>query len=69
MPSARFFRRLPRSSTRTPDGLGRLQKIETKRGAAVVEAHAWSYNAAGQRERDTLADGSYWAYGYNGRGK
>ena len=41
--------------------------LRTKRGTAVVESHRWRYNGAGQRERDTLGDESYWAYTYNGR--
>ena len=56
-------------TTRTPDALGRLGTIATTRGGAVKESHTWRYNAAGQRDRDTLGDGSYWAYSYNERGE
>ena len=55
------------TQTREPDGLNRLQSIITRRGAALIEAHTWRYDAKGRRERDTLGDGSYWAYSYNER--
>ena len=56
-------------TVRTPDALGRLGTIATTRGGVTKENHTWRYNAAGQRDRDTLADGSYWAYTYNSRGE
>lgn len=55
--------------TKTPDAQGRLDSIVTTRGATTVESHTWHYDAASRRDRDTLADGSFWSYSYNTRGE
>lgn len=56
-------------ATHNPDGLNRLGSIVTSRGGATLEAHTWRYDAAGRRDRDTLADGDYWDYSYDARGE
>ena len=59
------------TTTRQYDFLNRLQRIAsapTGTGAAPV-AFDYQYNAANQRTRATLADGSYWAYEYDASGQ
>ena len=51
------------------DHLNRLQSISSSVGSNVVSSHAYLYNDANQRTRATLADGSYWAYGYDELGQ
>jgi RHS repeat-associated protein len=53
--------------TRSWDSANRLEALATTRAAASVASHTWRYDAAGRRERATLADDSYWEYGYNDR--
>ena len=57
------------TTTRTPDGLGRLSSISNVAGGTVVSSHAYVYNAQGQRSKAIVADGSVWNYGYNARGE
>lgn len=58
------------TTTRVSDGLGRLSAIiNMAEGGSTVSAHAYAYNAQGQRREATLADGSVWTYGYNTRGE
>jgi hypothetical protein len=47
---------------RVPDVQDRLQSVTASRGAAIVESHAWTYDAKGRRIKDTLKDNRYWAY-------
>jgi YD repeat-containing protein len=54
---------------RTLDAANRLVGLTTTRLGSPRESHTLRYNAAGQRDRDTLADGSYWEYTYNTRGE
>ena len=56
------------ASTRTPDGLGRLSSITNSASGSIISSHAYTYNFYGQRSQATLADGSYWLYGYSTRG-
>ncbi|MCE9616133.1 MAG: hypothetical protein K8T26_17815 [Lentisphaerae bacterium] len=56
-------------ASRDFDGLDRLQDITTVTGTTVVHRSAYAYNAADQRTRQTLADGSYWVYRYDDLGQ
>jgi YD repeat-containing protein len=60
-------------TTRTYDKLNRLQSISSR---AYTNGVAWAplgflyqYNAANQRTRATLTDGSYWVYQYDALGQ
>lgn len=56
------------TTTRTFDRLNRLASITNVLTGATV-SHAYDYNAANQRTKATLADGSYWSYGYDALGQ
>jgi RHS repeat-associated protein len=60
-------------TTRTYDKLNRLTVISSKAyGAAATNlptSFAYQYNAANQRTRATLTDGSYWVYQYDALGQ
>ncbi|MDB6110873.1 MAG: type secretion protein Rhs [Pedosphaera sp.] len=51
------------------DNLNRLTSIGSANGAAVLDSHAYAYNAANQRSSVTNSDGSRWAYGYDTLGQ
>ena len=51
------------TTTKEPDVLNRLQSINSVAAGGTL-SHAYVYNGANQRTRATLADGSYWVYGY-----
>jgi YD repeat-containing protein len=59
------------TTTRQYDGLNRLAQIaSTPTGTGVPPVvFAYQYNAANQRKRATLADGSFWAYEYDALGQ
>jgi RHS repeat-associated protein len=57
-------------TTRTPDGLGRLQNIRTTVNGTVPGPglrHGYHYDAAGRHDVVTREDQSTWNYAYNGR--
>ena len=56
------------TTTKQPDVLNRLQSISSVAAGGTL-SHAYIYNAANQRTRATLADGSYWVYGYDALGQ
>ncbi len=56
------------TSTRGYDHLNRLASIANNLTAATV-SRAYDYNSANQRMKATLADGSYWSYGYDNLGQ
>ncbi len=56
------------TSRREFDGLGRLIWTGAE-VAAVATSHAYTYNAAGQRTKQALTDGSYWEYAYDDLGQ
>ena len=47
----------------------RLTNLVWKVGSSTVATFAYQYNSANQRTRVTLADGSYWEYGYDSLGQ
>jgi YD repeat-containing protein len=53
------------------DYLNRLTGISSSGSAGVPPAifFNYNYNNANQRTKDTLADGSYWIYGYDSLGQ
>jgi RHS repeat-associated protein len=53
------------------DYLNRLTQISSAASAAYTLAQTfnYNYNPANQRTKDTLADGSYWIYGYDSLGQ
>ncbi len=51
------------------DYLNRLTSISSAPAAAAAVLFNYNYNAANQRTRDTLADGSYWLYQYDSLGQ
>jgi len=56
--------------TNSHDGLGRLLSVRNQTaGGSVISSAAYDYNAADQRTRNTLADGSYWVYQYDSLGQ
>ena len=59
------------TTTKAYDYLNRLTQISSAPGAANVLplTFNYNYNLANQRTRDTLADGSYWVYGYDSLGQ
>jgi len=59
------------TTTKQYDYLNRLTQISSSPGAAYTLplTYNYSYNSANQRTKDTLADGSYWVYGYNWLGQ
>ena len=59
------------TTTKQYDYLNRLTQISSAPGAAYAAAvdFNYTYNPANQRTKDTLADGSYWVYGYDSLGQ
>ena len=51
------------------DNLNRLSSIGSVTGSTNDASDAYGYNAANQRVRNTLADGSYWNYQYDSLGQ
>ncbi len=51
------------------DGLDRPAAISANPASGPAVSYSSLYNSHGQRERATLADGTYWEYGYNSRGE
>jgi RHS repeat-associated protein len=63
---------LPNSAfiTNTFDDLGRLTSTVLKNsGGTTLNSHAYVYDAANERTRQTLKDGNYWDYGYDPLGQ
>ncbi|MDX2226219.1 MAG: hypothetical protein SFY92_03860, partial [Verrucomicrobiae bacterium] len=57
------------TTTRQYDNLNRLTQIASTPSGASVVSHAYEFNDANQRTKVTLADGSYWEYGYDLKGQ
>ena len=57
------------TTTKTYDSLDRLSSISSAPATGDPVSYAYQYNAAGQREQMTLANGTYWTFGYNDRGE
>jgi len=59
------------TTTKQYDYLNRLTQISSQPSAAYTLplAFNYNYNPANQRTQDTLADGSYWVYGYDSLGQ
>ena len=59
------------TTTKAYDYLNRLTQISSAPSAAYTlpQTFNYNYNPANQRTRDTLADGSYWVYGYDSLGQ
>jgi RHS repeat-associated protein len=59
------------TTTKQYDFLNRLTRISSLSSAAYVPplTYNYNYNPANQRTMDTLADGSYWVYGYDSLGQ
>ena len=53
--------------TNTYDSAGRMQSISSGLRGVLLDSHNYSYDAAGHRTRDDLADGTYWGYDFNSR--
>ena len=51
------------------DYLNRLTGISSAAASAATPSFVYSYNAANQRTKDKLVDGSYWVYGYDALGQ
>lgn len=57
-------------TTKAYDRLNRLTSIASVNAqGAALSSHAYLYNAANQRARATMADGSYWLYQYDSLGQ
>ncbi len=59
----------PLTTTKTYDNLNRLQSITSVPGTGKNLSFQYGYNAANQRVRVSLADGSYWLYSYDSYGQ
>jgi YD repeat-containing protein len=57
------------TTTNQYDFLNRLTQISSMPSAASTLSFSYGYNSANQRAQDTLADNSYWAYGYDALGQ
>jgi RHS repeat-associated protein len=58
------------SSTRTPDGLGRLGSVFWSAAGAVRSSHSYTlFDTQGRRKTAQRQNGSTWDYGYNDRGE
>ena len=59
------------TTTKQWDYLNRLTQISSAPSAAYTSplTFNYNYNPANQRTKDTLADGSYWIYGYDSLGQ
>jgi RHS repeat-associated protein len=58
------------TTTKSHDNLNRLTSIGSVSSVpSVVSSHTYDYNAANQRWKAVLADGSYWEYGYDALGQ
>jgi RHS repeat-associated protein len=56
------------TTTKTYDSLNRLTSISSS-SASFSSSFAYQQNSANQRTRSTLADNSYWVYGYDALGQ
>ncbi|MDR3377821.1 MAG: RHS repeat-associated core domain-containing protein [Verrucomicrobiae bacterium] len=57
------------TTTNQYDLLNRLTGIGSAAASAATPSFVYSYNAANQRTKDKLVDGSYWVYGYDALGQ
>ncbi len=59
------------TTSKSYDDLNRLTQISSAPSAAYTSplTYNYNYNPANQRTKDTLADGSYWIYGYDSLGQ
>lgn len=57
------------TTSRSHDYLNRLSSISSTPSASGAVSFAYLYNTANQRTRATMADGSYWSYGYDTLGQ
>ncbi|MBU6410229.1 MAG: hypothetical protein KGR98_07565, partial [Verrucomicrobia bacterium] len=57
------------ATSKTYDDLNRLTDISNAPSSGAAATFNYGYNAANQRTKDTLADGSYWVYGYDSLGQ
>ncbi|MBN1670084.1 MAG: hypothetical protein JXR37_03580, partial [Kiritimatiellae bacterium] len=57
------------ATSRAMDGFGRITAMASQPSAGDAMSFAYRYNGAGQRERTTMADGSYWEYAYDTLGQ
>jgi hypothetical protein len=59
------------TTTKQYDYLNRLTQISSAPSASYTlpVTFNYNYNTANQRTKDTLADGSYWIYGYDSLGQ
>jgi RHS repeat-associated protein len=59
------------TTTKSYDFLNRLTQISSAPSASYTSplTFNYNYNPANQRTKDTLADGSYWVYGYDSLGQ
>ena len=58
------------TTTKSYDNLNRLTQISTLDvGLRTLDSHAYAYNNANQRTRNTQVDGSYWLYNYDSLGQ
>jgi RHS repeat-associated protein len=59
------------TTTKSYDFLNRLTQISSAPSASYTSplTFNYNYNPANQRTKDTLADGSYWIYGYDSLGQ
>src|ERR1051326_2606511 len=51
------------------DNLNRLTNLTWKVGSTVIASFSYQYNSANQPVTNTLADASYWVYGYDALGQ
>jgi uncharacterized protein RhaS with RHS repeats len=57
------------TTSRTHDGFNRLTEINSALGGSIVAGFTHGYNEVNQRTNVTLADGSYWRFGYDDLGR
>ncbi len=57
------------TTTKQYDYLNRLTQISSTPSASSALSFSYGYNSANQRTNDTLADSSYWVYGYDALGQ
>jgi len=57
------------TTTKAYDKLNRLLSISAVPAAGAAAGYSYQYNKANQRTKATLADGSYWVYGYDALGQ
>ena len=57
------------TTTKQYDRLNRLTQIQSGLGVSPISSFAYDYNAANQRVKATLEDGSHWDYAYDSLGQ